>query len=152
MIDLNLFFFLTQQSGWHIISPQEHFTGYKPPIWPLLSVMLHCYCGLILSTRSHFFPCTSTCSLFFRAWKENYREISMWTDRNKETQREAVRDWDRGVKPIRNGWKEQRQEIRCHFTAEHHQIWSRFLHSIAKMGTRQSGIFFFFLHLSCFVS
>ncbi len=28
MIDLNLFFF-TQQSGWQIISPQVHFTGYK---------------------------------------------------------------------------------------------------------------------------
>ncbi len=146
-----IFFSLTQQFGWQIISPQVHFTGYKPSVWPLLSVMFHCYCGLILSTLSHFFHAHPHA----RCSSEHGRRITgKFQCEQIDTKRLRGRlfDWDRGVKPIRNGRKEQRQEIRCHFTAVHHQIWSRFLHSIAKMGTRQSVIFFFTPFMFCFIN
>lgn len=109
--------------------------------------MFQHYYSLIRSTLQPFFHARphALCSqeLNSAAWRENYREISMWTDRNKDTQWEAARHWDRGVKPIRNGWKEQRPEICRHFAAERHQIRSFFSLSLAKMRTRQRGKAFF---------
>lgn len=113
--------------------------GTNPYVGPLPSVMFQHYYSIICSTLQ---PLCSQ-ELNSAAWKENYREISMWTDRNKDTQGEAAQNWGRGVKPIRNGWKEQRPEICCHFADEHHQIRSFFSLSLAEMRRRQRGKAFF---------
>lgn len=75
------------------------------------------------------------------AWKENYREISMWTDRNKDTQGEAARHWEWGVKPIRNGWKNNGRRFAV--ISPLSSITSEASSHLAEMRRRQRGKAFF---------